>query len=139
MAMSIFVVPIAAVGLAVLPSDANPDLFVLTLPLSQGAEGVAVLSFLGGFSSATSMVIVAAIALSTMVSNHIVMPIWLRLAGGRATISGDVRNVVLTARRVSIVSIVLLGYMYYAVSGAARRSRRSGLFPSSGLCRFCHP
>ncbi|SFQ39758.1 hypothetical protein SAMN05421853_10510 [Roseivivax halotolerans] len=133
MAMSIFVVPIAAVGLAVLPSDANPDLFVLTLPLSQGAEGVAVLSFLGGFSSATSMVIVAAIALSTMVSNHIVMPIWLRLAGGRATISGDVRNVVLTARRVSIVSIVLLGYMYYAVSGGGSALAAIGLISFVGV------
>jgi len=65
--MSLFVVPIAAVGLDVLPEGSNPDLFVLTLPLAEGREGLAMLSFLGGFSSATSMVIVAAMALSTMV------------------------------------------------------------------------
>ena len=79
MLMSLFVVPIAVVGLDLLPPGSNPDLFVLTLPLSQGRDGLAMLSFLGGFSSATSMVIVAAIAVSTMVSNHIVMPVWLRL------------------------------------------------------------
>ncbi|MCE0506882.1 sensor histidine kinase [Roseivivax sp. GX 12232] len=133
LAMSVFVMPIAVVGLDLLPEGSNPDLFVLTLPLSQGAEGVAVLSFLGGFSSATSMVIVAAIALSTMVSNHIVMPLWLRLTGGRASISGDVRNVVLTARRVSIVSIVLLGYVYYSVSGGGAALAAIGIISFVGV------
>ncbi len=64
MLMSLFVVPIAVVGLDMLPAGSNPDLFVLTLPLSKGRDGLAMLSFLGGFSSATSMVIVATIALS---------------------------------------------------------------------------
>ena len=41
----------------------NPDLFVLTVPLSQGNDWLAMLSFIGGFSSATSMVIVTAMAL----------------------------------------------------------------------------
>ena len=52
--ISLFVVPIAAVGLDLLPKGENPDLFVLTLPLSQGREGLAMLSFLGGFPSASS-------------------------------------------------------------------------------------
>jgi len=83
--MSLFVLPIAAVGLNVLPDGANPDLFVLTLPLEFDRDMLAMLAFLGGFSSATSMVIVAALAVSTMVSNHIVMPIWL---GGVVHASG---------------------------------------------------
>ena len=86
---------------------------MLTLPLSAEQNGLAMLAFLGGFSSATSMVIVAAIALSTMVSNHIITPIWLRARGQGATISGDVRNVVLTSRRISIIGILALGYLYY--------------------------
>ena len=60
------------------------------------------------FSSATSMVIVAALALSTMVSNHIVMPIWLSFTGGGASVSGDVRHVVLLSRRISIGAVVAL-------------------------------
>ena len=110
--MSLFVVPIAAIGLELMPQGANPDLFVLTLPLSQGRDGLAMLAFLGGFSSATSMVIVAAMALSTMVSNHIVMPIWLRSQGSGASVSGDVRNVVLLSRRVSIAPLMVLGDFY---------------------------
>ena len=52
--MSLFVVPIAAIGLNVLPIDANPDLFVLTVPLAFDRDSLALLAFLGGFSSATS-------------------------------------------------------------------------------------
>ena len=75
-----------------MPAGANPDMFVLTLPLAAGEHGLALLAFLGGFSSATSMVIVAAIALSTMVSNHIVMPIALRCARRAGEPAGDVRR-----------------------------------------------
>ena len=133
--MSLFVVPIAVVGLELMPAGSNPDAFVLTVPLSQGAEGLAVWSFLGGFSSATSMVIVAAIALSTMVSNHIVMPIWLRLTGGGASVSGDVRHVVLLSRRLSIVGIVLLGYLYYRLSGGGTALAAIGLVSFTGIAQ----
>ncbi|MFA3919668.1 ATP-binding protein [Ruegeria hyattellae] len=127
--MSLFVVPIAVVGLDLMPEGANPDLFVLTIPLAQGEGGLAMLAFLGGFSSATSMVIVAAMALSTMVSNHIVMPIWLYSQGGGASVSGDVRNIVLFSRRVSIAVIMALGYFYFRFTGG-------GALASIGLIAF---
>ena len=136
MLISLFVVPIAAIGLELLPSNSNPDLFVLTLPLTAGQDELAILSFLGGFSSATSMVIVAAIALSTMVSNHIVMPVWLRLTGGTAVVSGDVRTVVLRARRLSIAAIVFLGYLYFRVSGGGAALAEIGLISFAGVAQF---
>ncbi len=136
MLMSLFVVPIAAVGLDVLPEGANPDLFVLTLPLQEGRDWLAILSFIGGFSSATSMVIVAAIALSTMVSNHVVMPVWLHMSGGTAVMSGDVRNVALLARRLSIGGIVLLGYLYFRLSGGGTALAAIGLVSFAGVAQF---
>ena len=136
MLMSLFVLPIAVVGLELMPRGSNPDLFVLTLPLSQGKDGLALLSFLGGFSSATSMVIVAAIALSTMVSNHIVMPIWLSLRPPGATVSGDLRQVVLTARRVSIAVVVALGYVYYRISGGGAALASIGLISFVGVSQI---
>ncbi|UWQ84956.1 ATP-binding protein [Leisingera caerulea] len=134
--ISMFVVPIAVVGLELLPAGANPDMFVLTVPLQQGQQGLAVLSFLGGFSSATSMVIVAAMALSTMVSNHIVMPVWLRLQSRRASVSGDVRDVVLFSRRVSIAVIMALGYFYYHLSGGAAALAAIGLISFAGVAQI---
>ncbi|AVO36289.1 sensor histidine kinase [Pukyongiella litopenaei] len=136
LAMSLFVVPIAAVGLELMPAGANPDLFVLTVPLSEGQGALAMLSFLGGFSSATSMVIVAAMALSTMVSNHIVMPIWLSLRGSGVSMSGDVREVVLLARRVSIAGVLTLGYFYYQMSGGGAALAAIGLIAFAGISQI---
>ncbi|MBE0452840.1 ATP-binding protein [Roseovarius autotrophicus] len=136
MLMSLFVVPIAVVGLDMMPNGANPDLFVLTLPLMEGRDGLAILSFLGGFSSATSMVIVAAIALSTMVSNHVVMPLWLHYSGMAAVVSGDVRTVALMARRLSIAGVLFLGYVYFRLSGGGTALAAIGLIAFVGVAQF---
>ena len=134
--MSLFVVPIAVIGLDLLPEGANPDLFVLTVPLSQGNDWLAMLSFIGGFSSATSMVIVTAMALSTMVSNHVVMPIWLNTQEGSASVSGDVRTIVLMARRVSIAAIMALGYFYFRLSGGGAALASIGLVAFAGISQI---
>ncbi|GHF49242.1 sensor histidine kinase [Seohaeicola zhoushanensis] len=134
--MSLFVVPIAAVGLEMMPTGSNPDLFVLTVPLASGRDGLAMLSFIGGFSSATSMVIVAAMALSTMVSNHVVMPIWLSYRGSGAAQSGDVRKVILLARRVSIGAVMALGCVYYQLSGGGSALASIGLIAFVGIAQI---
>ncbi|MGC1506202.1 MAG: ATP-binding protein [Sulfitobacter sp.] len=136
MLMSLFVVPIAVVGLDLLPAGSNPDLFVLSLPLSQNQNGLATLSFLGGFSSATSMVIVATLALSTMVSNHIVMPVWLALRQGGASQSGDVRGVIILARRFCILLIIALGFLYYRASGGSGALAAIGTISFGGVAQF---
>lgn len=124
--MSLFVVPIAALGLETLP-EGNPDLLVLTLPLALGQDGLALLAFLGGFSSATSMVIVAALALSTMVSNHIVLPAWLALRPAGAPVPRDVRRLLLLSRRAAILGVLGLGYLYWRVSGGGAALAEIGL------------
>lgn len=133
--MSLFILPIAAAGLALLPAGANPDLFVLTLPLSAGREDLALLAFIGGFSSATSMVIVAAIAVSTMVSNHIVMPIALA-AARRGREVGDLRGLMLGARRVAIAAIALLGFLYFRLSGGSDALAATGLVAFAGVVQL---
>ena len=132
--MSLFVLPIAVVGLQVLPG-ANPDLYVLTLPQAMGQEGLALLVFLGGFSSATSMVIIAALALSTMLSNHIIVPIWLRLTAGDDPMSGDMRRVALMARRLSIIGVMALGLIYYRASGGSAALASIGLIAFLGVAQ----
>ena len=79
--ISIFVIPIALSGMAFNGSETgtDADFFVLTLPLEQGQGALALLAFVGGLSSATSMVIVSTLVLSIMISNHLVMPLLLRL------------------------------------------------------------
>ena len=133
--MSLFVVPIAVMGLERLPAGSNPDLFVLSLPLSEGHGGLALLAFLGGFSSATSMVIVATIALATMVSNHIVAPLWLSVRGAQQ-VARDLSGTILLARRVSVVLVLALGYLYFQVTGADVALSSIGLIAFAGVAQI---
>jgi len=133
--LSIFVLPIAIAGLASMPAGSNPDMFVLTLPLSAGQEGLAAFAFIGGFSSATSMVIVAAIALSTMVSNHIVMPVALKVSQSDYYTSGDVRRLLLASRRISIAVILMLGFIYFRLTGGSEGLAAIGLIAFAGIAQ----
>ncbi len=133
--MSLFVVPIAVVGLERLPAGSNPDLFVLTLPISEGHGGLALLAFLGGLSSATSMVIVATIALSTMISNHIVAPLWLSVRGPDQ-VARDLRGTILLARRVSIGALLALGYVYLQLTGGTAALSSIGLIAFAGVAQI---
>jgi Na+/proline symporter/nitrogen-specific signal transduction histidine kinase len=132
--MSLFILPIAVVGLERMPADTNPDMLVLTLPLAEGQGALAMLAFLGGFSSATSMVIVETIALATMLSNHILMPLWLRLRP-KATQSGDLRRAVLLARRLSIMGVLALGLAYFRLSGGSAALAAIGLIAFAGMAQ----
>ncbi|MCT8970530.1 sensor histidine kinase [Microbaculum marinisediminis] len=133
--LSIFVLPIAAAGLTQMPEGSNTDMFVLTLPLSAGQEGLATFAFIGGFSSATSMVIVAAIALSTMVSNHIVMPVALKVSQADYYTSGDVRRLLLRSRRISIAGILMLGFIYFRLTGGSEGLASIGLIAFAGIAQ----
>ncbi|WP_430449100.1 ATP-binding protein [Rhodophyticola sp.] len=133
--MSIFVIPIAVVGLQMMPEGANPDLFMLTLPLAAGQDGLALFAFLGGFSAATSMVIIAALALSTMVSNHIIVPLWMRATKGENPMTGDMRRVALMARRLSIAGVLTLGLVYYRMSGGTEALASIGLIAFLGVAQ----
>lgn len=132
----IFVVPIAIAGLNRLPAGSAPDLFVLTLPLAEDQHALALLAVLGGFSSATSMVIVASIALSTMISNHIVMPLALRFAIQPQSATPNMRGFILGARRASIVFVIFLGFLYFRLSGTSDALAAIGLVSFCGVAQF---
>jgi Na+/proline symporter len=73
------VLPIALGGLLYFGrGGADPETFVLSLPLAAGQPALALVAFIGGLSAATGMVIVEAIAVSTMVCNDLVLPLLLR-------------------------------------------------------------
>ncbi|WDR02064.1 histidine kinase dimerization/phospho-acceptor domain-containing protein [Devosia algicola] len=135
--MSLFTLPIALFGMTSLPAGSNPDMFVLTLPLAAGQQGLALLAFVGGFSSATSMIIVEAIALSIMVSNHIVMPIVLRTTSGLGATDGQgVSRLLLNSRRLSIGLILFLGFFYFYLTRDSDALAPIGLISFAGVAQF---
>ena len=113
---ALFVVPIALAGQMRLPSGVTPDSFVISLPLAEAHPALALLAFIGGASAATGMVIVASVALSTMISNDMLLP-WLLRRQNTERPFEAFRYWMLTARRVSIVLILLLAYVCYRLLG----------------------
>ncbi len=109
-AISVFVLPIANAGLVRGTGDA--DLFVLGLPLAAGADGLALFAFIGGLSAATGMVIVASVALSTMFCNEVAMPLLMRAFPAWRE-RQDLTGLLLAARRVAIVLLLALGWLYH--------------------------
>ncbi len=134
--MSLFALPIAAVGLTELPPEANPDFYVLTVPMTQGQNGLALLAFIGGLSSATAMVVVAAIALSTMVCNDLVMPALLRIRWLKLDARGDLTQLLLFIRRAGIFAVLLLGYGYYRLTGESGPLAQIGLVSFAVAAQF---
>jgi PAS domain S-box-containing protein len=104
-----FVVPIAMAGVVHFGAGGVPDVFVLTLPLSAGANWLTAFVFIGGLSAATSMVAVACMALSGMIGNELVMPFLLRERHGDA----DLGRLALLVRRLAVVAILLAAYVFY--------------------------
>jgi Na+/proline symporter/signal transduction histidine kinase len=137
LAINVFVLPIAVGGLLAFPEGrVDADTFVLTLPMAEQQELLALFVFIGGLSAATGMVIVAAIALSTMISNDLVMPGLLRLSWLRLTDRGDLTGLLLFIRRGSILLILLLGYGYFRLAGESDALVTIGLVSFAAAAQF---
>jgi Na+/proline symporter/nitrogen-specific signal transduction histidine kinase len=147
LAINIFVLPIAVGGLLRFGaggaggaggtgSAVDADTFVLALPMAEQQQALALLAFVGGLSAATGMIIVETIALSTMVSNALVMPVLLRQRWSRVARRADLGGLALAIRRVTIVAVVLLGYAYVRIAGETPALVDMGLVSFAAVAQF---
>jgi len=137
LAINVFVLPIALAGLMLFgPSGVDADTFVLTLPMAEKQQGLALLVFIGGLSAATGMVIVETIALSTMVCNDLVMPALLRIRMLGLAERHDLTGLLLGIRRGAIAVILLLGYAYFRVASDAYALVSIGLISFAAVAQF---
>ncbi|MCG7995667.1 MAG: sensor histidine kinase [Candidatus Thiodiazotropha taylori] len=135
--INLFVLPIAIAGLILFPQGTiDPDTFVLTLPMTESAEFLALFAFIGGLSAATGMVIVATIAISTMVCNDLVIPFLLRM---RLLHREDMSGLLLAIRRGAIIAILLLGYLYFQLIGESYALVTIGLVSFAAAAQFAPP
>jgi PAS domain S-box-containing protein len=125
LAINIFVLPVALGGLLTTGDAAAADSFILALPHRAGAEVVAVIVFLGGFSAATAMIVVDSLALSKMISNNIVLPFVLRNRG-----FDDLYWLTLNSTRLGVLVVVALGFVW------ARLEAGQFLLVEMGLLSF---
>jgi len=137
---TVCVVPVALAGLGSNLGELHqPDDFVLTLPLENGATWLAILAFLGGLSAATAMVIVSSIALATMITNDLVMPALWRTRWLGPDAGADVGRLVLWLRRVAIVLVAGLAYAYYRGTSSPASLASIGMLAFAAVAQFAPP
>ncbi|MEN8815629.1 MAG: ATP-binding protein [Nonlabens sp.] len=109
---NVFVIFIAWAGKLLLSSDLNPDYYTLYIPLQQGHQLLGLMVFLGGLSSVISMVVVSALALSTMISNNLIIPYGFIKLLNKSNPEDNAQRIK-NVRRVSIFILIIGAYFFY--------------------------
>jgi Na+/proline symporter/signal transduction histidine kinase len=129
-AINIFVLPIALGGLIKSPNGV-PDQFVLALPMMSDMHALTAFVFLGGFSAAIGMLMVETMTMSTMVSNHIVLPLiesHKRLWGLRRHLLG--------ARWLAAAMLILASYGFELSIGHSVMLVNMGMLSFAAVTQF---
>jgi len=106
-------VPAVAWGGLLLGTEGRADMFMVSIPISQGHELLGLLVFIGGTSAATAMVLVSAVTVGTMMLNDLEMPYIVRKIGK----GKDLPSLILTLKRLNILLVLALGYLYSLLVG----------------------
>ncbi len=109
LAINLFVLPVAIAGEHLLAGQADPDMYLIALPLLAGERLWAVITYIGGFSAATGMIIVSTIAISMMASNNLVIPLIIK---GYNPSKINERKALLI-RRISVVVVLFVAFLYF--------------------------
>ncbi len=129
------VLPIALAGQAMPGAAAvSPDSYVLALPLAHDQPWLALVAYIGGLSAATGMVIVASVALSTMISNDLVMPLLLR--NGLLQQAVAIERRVLLVRRIAILVLALVAFAYHRHALDQAFLAQHGLLAFAAVAQF---
>lgn len=135
--INIFVLPIALAGLLKFKNAGlGADTFVLSLSMLEHNNWLTLFIFIGGLSAASDMVIVETVALSTMISNNLIMPFLLWMPGLNLSKRSNLNRFILYIRRCAILAILLLGYFYFRYVGEFFALISSGLISFVAIAQF---
>ncbi len=135
--INLLVIPVAIAGILFYNNQPyNPDYTLLSLPQSMGANWISLIVFLGGFSAATGMIIVEIIALSTMLSNNIIIPIILSYGKLKSSFFKHVLKSIKWIRRFSILFLLSLSYLYFEYISGKYSLVSIGLISFTAVAQF---
>ena len=131
--ITLFVMPIALGGIIINGGNtASSDFFIINLPLQSGHPWLAMLVFIGGFSASAGMVMVESMVLSTMILNHLVIPVILRLN----IVAADISGILINAKRIGIAVVVLIGYLYHHFISESYPLINVGIYSNIAVAQF---
>ncbi|MFC0267742.1 hybrid sensor histidine kinase/response regulator [Kushneria aurantia] len=135
-AAGFFVLPMGIAAMTLFGgSDLDSDNWLLYLALALDQPWLTIVTFIGGFAAASGMVIMAAITLSIMIANEVVIPLLLRFKGFDAH-HGDYARWVLRIRRVIIVATLALAWGFYRLVAPANSLASLGILSLAALAQL---
>jgi PAS domain S-box-containing protein len=132
----LFVVPIAAAGMIKFGDSAPADAFVLLLPMAFDNQPLAALAFLGGLSAATGMILVSTLALAIMAANELILPLIFRATRSDLRERQDLAWLMVSIRRLCIIGIMTLAWLYYQAATSERSLAAIGLVAFAAAAQF---
>lgn len=135
--INLLVLPVAVAGIIYYGVNVyNPDYALLSLPKDLNSNVITLVVFIGGFSAATAMIIVETIALSTMLSNNILIPLFLGVSKLKDFFFKNVSTSIKWIRRFSILLILALAYIYYIFIAGRYSLVSIGLISFTAVAQF---
>jgi Na+/proline symporter/signal transduction histidine kinase len=136
----VFMVPIAWAGhLTLSHTGINADIYSLLMPLAKGQNNLAVFAYIGGISAAMSMAAISTVAISTMITNDIIMPFILHVKAIDVSQNRELGRLLLNLRRLTIFAILLLSYGYYLLIDQGTTLVSIGLAAFVAVAQFAPP
>jgi PAS domain S-box-containing protein len=129
--INIFVIPIAMAGLLLGHPAHEADMFVLSLPFHYGQKWLAMLVFIGGLSAATGMIMISSMTMSTMVTNHLLLPVFDWLKGLRF-----LKRYLLQCRWITVTMYILVSYWYAQHIGESYMLVNIGMISFAAVLQF---
>ena len=126
----------AAVGGFFQETAIDTDTYMLAIPVSQGNALIAMVTYLGGLSAATSMIIVSTTALAVMLSNSVFMPVIARGKRLSTTSNQNLGLILVRIRQLVIVVILLFSYIYFKYISGEFSLVSIGLISFTAVAQF---
>nr|WP_256354962.1 ATP-binding protein [Pseudomonas sp. sia0905] len=113
-----------------LGSTTSPEYFTLGLGLAVDSPALVLIAYIGGLSASSGLIIVTTLALSGMLLNHVVLPLYQPPA------EGNIYRWLKWTRRALIVAIILASYAFYNLLDAQQDLANLGIVSFVATLQF---
>ncbi|MFC3606264.1 sensor histidine kinase [Stutzerimonas tarimensis] len=110
--------------------NTSPEYFSLGIGMRVQSETLVLLAYIGGLSASSGLIIVSTLALSGMVLNHIVLPVY------QPPTEGNIYRWLKWTRRWLIVAIIVAGYAFYLLLASRQSLTNLGSVAYVGMLQF---
>lgn len=131
--VTLLVIPIAMAGNALFQGQ-DADMYVLKISQQTGGALLAIPVLLGAFSAIAAPIMAETLALSGMISNELILPVFARTRYGKTSV--NIGNAIVNFRRVTICALLLLGWAYATWMRPGISLGSMGYTTSAGILQF---